>query len=120
MSARPQPTLTPAEIALVRSLVIFEDAHILALNKPAGLSSQGGRGQVNTLDELLFAFAKSSGNRPRLIDDSGHPGGLDLGDLTRPPAGAAAKAFALPTLLKRAQHAVCGVGAGRADHHGRR
>jgi len=63
----PQPPLTPAEIALVKSLVIFEDAHIIALNKPAGLSSQGGRGQVNTLDEMLAAFAKASGNRPRLI-----------------------------------------------------
>ena len=60
------PRLSPDEIALVRSLVIHEDEHILALNKPAGLSSQGGRGQVHTLDELLFAFAKPSGNRPRL------------------------------------------------------
>ena len=42
-------------------LVLFEDAEILALNKPAGLSSQGGRGQVNTLDELLWAFAKPGG-----------------------------------------------------------
>jgi RluA family pseudouridine synthase len=64
---RAAPSLTTAETALVRSLVIFEDADILALNKPAGLSSQGGRGQVHTLDELLFAFAKASGNRPRLI-----------------------------------------------------
>nr|WP_222934286.1 RluA family pseudouridine synthase [Caulobacter sp. 17J80-11] len=55
------------EIALVRSLPIFEDQAVLALNKPAGLSSQGGRGQVNTLDELLWAFAKSSGRRPVLI-----------------------------------------------------
>lgn len=61
------PVLTPDEIALVRSLVIHEDAEILALNKPAGLSSQGGRGQVHTLDELLWAFAKSNGNRPRLV-----------------------------------------------------
>lgn len=59
--------LTPEEIDLVRSLVIHRDDHILALNKPAGLSSQGGRGQVNTLDELLWAFAKPSGSRPRLI-----------------------------------------------------
>jgi tRNA pseudouridine32 synthase/23S rRNA pseudouridine746 synthase len=59
--------LSPDEIAFVRSLVIYEDAAILALNKPAGLSSQGGRGQVHTLDELLWAFAKASGNRPRLV-----------------------------------------------------
>ena len=50
--------LTKAENEFVRSLVIFQDNHIIALNKPAGLSSQGGRGQVHTLDELVWAFAK--------------------------------------------------------------
>ncbi|WP_421935773.1 RluA family pseudouridine synthase [Phenylobacterium sp.] len=59
--------LTPEEVAFVRGLVMYEDADILALNKPAGLSSQGGRGQVNTLDELLWAFAKPGKARPRLI-----------------------------------------------------
>lgn len=59
--------LSPDEVAFVRSLVIFEDAQLLALNKPAGLSSQGGRGQVHTLDELLWAFARPGGERPRLI-----------------------------------------------------
>jgi RluA family pseudouridine synthase len=66
-AVKPAIVLSPDEIAFARSLVIFEDAHILALNKPAGLSSQGGRGQVHTLDELLWAFAKSSGARPRLV-----------------------------------------------------
>jgi RluA family pseudouridine synthase len=66
-AAKPAVVLSQEEIALVRSLVIFEDPHLLALAKPAGLSSQGGRGQVHTLDELLWAFAKSSGNRPRLV-----------------------------------------------------
>jgi tRNA pseudouridine32 synthase/23S rRNA pseudouridine746 synthase len=60
-------TLSADEIALVRSLVIYEDDEVLALNKPPGLSSQGGRAQVNTLDEMLWAFAKSSGRRPVLI-----------------------------------------------------
>ena len=59
--------LSPDEIALVRSLLIYEDAQLLALNKPAGLSSQGGRGQVHTLDELLWAFARPGGARPRLV-----------------------------------------------------
>ena len=61
------PALSPEDIAFVRGLVIFEDAHVLALNKPAGLSSQGGRIAAHTLDDLLAAFARSSGNRPRLI-----------------------------------------------------
>ncbi len=47
--------------------MIYEDPDILALNKPSGLSSQGGRGQVNTLDELLWAFARPGKARPRLI-----------------------------------------------------
>jgi RluA family pseudouridine synthase len=61
------PNLTPEEIAFIRALVIHEDAEVLALNKPSGLSSQGGRIAAHTLDELLFAFAKSSGVRPRLV-----------------------------------------------------
>lgn len=64
----PQPIqLSADEAAFVRGLVLYEDAEILALNKPAGLSSQGGRGQVHTLDELLWAFAKPGKARPRLI-----------------------------------------------------
>jgi RluA family pseudouridine synthase len=64
----PEPVaLTPDEVAFVRSLVLYEDADILALNKPSGLSSQGGRAQVNTLDELLWAFARPGKARPRLI-----------------------------------------------------
>ena len=70
MASKPRavaPQLTPDEIAQVRAMVIHEDADVLALNKPSGLSSQGGRGQVHTLDELLWAFVKASGSKPRLI-----------------------------------------------------
>jgi tRNA pseudouridine32 synthase/23S rRNA pseudouridine746 synthase len=65
-TARPVQ-LSREKVDLVRSLVIYEDPHVLALNKPAGLSSQGGRGQVNTLDEMLWAFARPGKARPRLI-----------------------------------------------------
>jgi tRNA pseudouridine32 synthase/23S rRNA pseudouridine746 synthase len=65
--ARAGAQLSADDIAFVRALVIFEDADILALNKPAGLSSQGGRIAVPTLDELLAAFAKPSGVKPRLV-----------------------------------------------------
>ena len=59
--------LTPEDIAIVRGLVVHEDPDILVLNKPAGLSSQGGRISALTLDELLAAFAKPSGVKPRLV-----------------------------------------------------
>ena len=60
-------SLTPDEIAFANSLVIHRDDHVLALDKPPGLSSQGGRGQHRTLDDLLAAFAKPSGRKPQLV-----------------------------------------------------
>jgi tRNA pseudouridine32 synthase/23S rRNA pseudouridine746 synthase len=59
--------LSAADIDFVRGLVIHEDADILAFNKPPGLSSQGGRIAAHTLDDLLAAFAKPSGVKPRLV-----------------------------------------------------
>jgi RluA family pseudouridine synthase len=91
---KPPVTLTPDEIAFVRSLVIHEDEHVIALNKPAGLSSQGGRIQAHTLDDLLWAFAKSSGNRPRLVHrlDRDTSGAI-LSARTKPAAGFLGKAL---------------------------
>ncbi len=59
--------ITPEEAAFIRGRVIFEDAAILAFDKPAGLSSQGGRIAAATLDDLLAAFARPNGKRPRLV-----------------------------------------------------
>jgi tRNA pseudouridine32 synthase/23S rRNA pseudouridine746 synthase len=61
------PVLSETDIAFARSLVIFEDDELIAFNKPAGLSSQGGRIRAHTLDDLLWAFATRGGNRPRLV-----------------------------------------------------
>ena len=86
--------LTPAEIAFVQALVIYEDPDILALNKPAGLSSQGGRGQANTLDELLWAFARPGKARPRLIHRLDRDtSGVILTAKTKPAAGFLGKAM---------------------------
>jgi tRNA pseudouridine32 synthase/23S rRNA pseudouridine746 synthase len=85
--------LTPDEIAFVRSLVIFEDDQLLALSKPPGLSSQGGRAQQNTLDELLWAFAKQGHARPRLIHRLDRDtSGVILTAKTKPAAGFLGKA----------------------------
>jgi tRNA pseudouridine32 synthase/23S rRNA pseudouridine746 synthase len=95
-SAQPPRTiqLTPDEVAFVRSLVIYEDADLLALNKPPGLSSQGGRGQVNTLDEMLQAFARPGKPRPRLIHRLDRDtSGVILTAKTKPAAGFLGKAM---------------------------
>lgn len=67
MKPAPPVILSADDIARVRSWVIFEDACVIAFDKPAGLSSQGGRIRAHTLDDLLWAFARSNGKRPRLI-----------------------------------------------------
>jgi RluA family pseudouridine synthase len=67
MALRAPVVLTAEEAAFARGLVLYQDGEVLALNKPAGLSSQGGRIAAHTLDDLLAAFAKPSGARPRLI-----------------------------------------------------
>jgi tRNA pseudouridine32 synthase/23S rRNA pseudouridine746 synthase len=91
---RPPVQLTPEEIAFVRGLVLYEDADILALNKPPGLSSQGGRSQVNTLDELLWAFARPGKARPRLIHRLDRDtSGVILTAKTQPAAGFLGKAM---------------------------
>jgi len=91
---KPAVRLTPAEIKFVKSLVLYEDPDILALNKPSGLSSQGGRGQANTLDELLWAFAKPGKARPRLIHRLDRDtSGVILTAKTKPAAGFLGKAM---------------------------
>ena len=85
--------LTPEETRFVRSLVIWEDEQLMALNKPPGLSSQGGRAQVNTLDELLWAFARPGHARPRLIHRLDRDtSGVILTAKTKPAAGFLGKA----------------------------
>ena len=59
--------LTAADGDFIRSLILYEDACLIAFNKPPGLSSQGGRIAVNTLDDLLGVFARSNGKRPKLV-----------------------------------------------------
>lgn len=93
LQPKPRPgdnpvSLSAEEIAFVRGLVIYEDAQLLALNKPSGLSSQGGRGQVHTLDEMLWAFAKPGKARPRLIHRLDRDtSGVILTAKTKPAAG---------------------------------
>jgi RluA family pseudouridine synthase len=91
----PKPAnLSAEEIAFIRSRVIFEDAAVLAFDKPAGLSSQGGRIAAHTLDDLLWAFAKKDHARPRLVHRLDRDtSGVILTAKTKPGAGALGKAL---------------------------
>ena len=88
------PKLSPEDIEFVRSLVIWEDGELIAFNKPSGLSSQGGRIQAHTLDDLLWAFARANGNRPRLVHRLDRDtSGVILTARTRPAAAFLGKAM---------------------------
>jgi 23S rRNA pseudouridine955/2504/2580 synthase len=54
------------DTALVKSMVIYDDRQILALNKPSGLAVQGGTGTVRHIDGMLPAFDDTE-HLPKLV-----------------------------------------------------
>ena len=87
----PDPTdknkLSARDIAYAKSLVLYEDEEVLALNKPAGLAVQGGTKTTKHVDKLLSAWGEGV-DRPRLVHrlDRDTSGVLLLG---KTPAAAA-------------------------------
>lgn len=60
--------VTNADRALIESIIIYEDEHVLVLNKPFGLAVQGGTGTKRHIDGMLAAMAdRFGGERPRLV-----------------------------------------------------
>jgi len=79
--------LSDRDIAYARSLVLYEDDEVLALNKPSGLAVQGGTKTTRHVDRLLSAWGEGL-ERPRLVHrlDRDTSGVLLLG---KSPAAAA-------------------------------
>jgi tRNA pseudouridine32 synthase/23S rRNA pseudouridine746 synthase len=101
--------ITPAEAAYVRSLVIHEDRSVIAFNKSAGLPVQGGSGVELSLEDLLAAFAKPNGKRPRLVHRlDRETSGVIIAARTKPAAGFYSKAFAGRDAEKTYLAIVCG------------
>ena len=79
--------LSERDIAYAKSLVLYEDDEVLALNKPSGLAVQGGTKTTRHVDRLLSAWGEGL-ERPRLVHrlDRDTSGVLLLG---KTPAAAA-------------------------------
>lgn len=97
---RDRDEIDPRDAAFARSLVIYEDEEVLALNKPSGLAVQGGTKTTKHVDRLLSAWGEGL-QRPRLVHrlDRDTSGVLVLGKTP----GAAAKlagAFARRRTMK--------------------
>ncbi len=59
--------ITDKDKAFIKSLVIYEDADVIALNKPHGLATQGGSKTNYHIDGLLDGLKNKEGVRPRLV-----------------------------------------------------
>lgn len=98
-----------ANAVIARDFILHEDAHILAFNKPSGLAVQGGSGVVQSLEELLAAFAKSNGKRPRLVHRlDRETSGVIVAARTKPAAAFLSAAFAGRDVTKTYLALVCG------------
>jgi 23S rRNA pseudouridine955/2504/2580 synthase len=71
--AKPRPSVVPplglskADRDFIARMILFEDDHVLVLNKPYGIAVQGGTGTKRHLDGLLAGMADRFGDRPRLV-----------------------------------------------------
>jgi 23S rRNA pseudouridine955/2504/2580 synthase len=61
------PVLSKTERDRIESMILYEDEHILVLNKPFGLAVQGGTGTKRHIDGMLAAMVDRFGERPRLV-----------------------------------------------------
>jgi len=70
-SKAPSPTpplgLSKADRDRIEAMILYEDDHILVLNKPFGLAVQGGTGTKRHIDGMLAGMADRFGDRPRLV-----------------------------------------------------
>src|SRR3979490_2033610 len=50
----------------LKDMILFEDADVMVLNKPAGLAVQGGSGITRHVDQMLEVMRDAKGQPPRL------------------------------------------------------
>jgi len=95
MRNRPLPDMSADDRAFAHSLVLHEDDQVIVFDKPSGLAVQGGGGVSRSLDDLLVAFAKSNGKKPRLVHrlDRGTSGVIVVAR-TKPAAAFLSEEFA--------------------------
>ena len=64
---KPPRPIPESEAAALRAAVLYRDDEVIAINKPAGLSVQGGKGIERHVDGMLDALRFGTAERPRLV-----------------------------------------------------
>lgn len=62
-----QKKLSQKDIQFIQSLVLYKDADVIVINKPAGLAVQGGTKTTRHVDGLLDGLMFDYTERPRLV-----------------------------------------------------
>lgn len=65
--ARARTEVSEADAEMIRAAVLWKDDHVVALNKPPGLPTQGGTGQTRHVDGLAEALRFGFDEKPRLV-----------------------------------------------------
>lgn len=108
--ARPRDSVSDADAAMMRDAVIYRDDHIIALNKPPGLPTQGGSKQTRHVDGLAEALKFGFDEKPRLVHRlDKDTSGILLLARTRGIANALTEAFRARDTRKIYWAAVAGV-----------
>lgn len=110
VQSRPKSMVTDKDAEMMKTLVIYKDDHIIAINKPPGLPTQGGSKQTRHVDGLAEALTFGFDEKPRLVHrlDKDTSGVLLLAR-TRAVAGALTEAFRARETRKIYWAAVAGV-----------
>ncbi|MEL6888210.1 MAG: RluA family pseudouridine synthase, partial [Pseudomonadota bacterium] len=64
---RERAAVSDTDARMIRDCVIYQDDHVIALNKPSGLPTQGGSGQTRHVDGLAEALQYDYDDKPRLV-----------------------------------------------------
>jgi 23S rRNA pseudouridine955/2504/2580 synthase len=67
MRPREEKKISASDIAYIKSLVIFDDGDVIAINKPYDLAVQGGTNTYRHVDGLLEGLANAEGVKPKLV-----------------------------------------------------
>jgi 23S rRNA pseudouridine955/2504/2580 synthase len=66
-AAAPAVVRRSGDREVLEAAILHEDAHVIVLNKPAGLAVQGGSGLTRHVDQMLESFTDRQGRKPKLV-----------------------------------------------------
>jgi 23S rRNA pseudouridine955/2504/2580 synthase len=102
--------ISERDAEMMRAAVLYRDDHLIALNKPPGLATQGGSGQDRHIDGLAEALKFGLNEKPRLVHRLDRDtSGILLLARTRESAKALTEAFRARDARKIYWAAVAGV-----------